>query len=42
LRRRDKLLDLIDAEIKKKGEDEVLFNYTDAPNGLVIKYDDGA
>ena len=40
LKRRDKLIKLIDSEIKKQGEDEVLFNYTDPPKGLVIKYDD--
>jgi hypothetical protein len=40
MKRRDKLIKLIDAEIQKKGEDEVLFNYTDPPKGLVIKYDD--
>lgn len=40
LKRRDKLVKLIDAEIAKKGESEVLFDYSDAPEGLVISYDD--
>lgn len=40
MKRRDKLVKLVDSEIKKQGEDEILFNYTDAPKGLVIKYDD--
>lgn len=40
MKRRDKLIKLIDGEIKKKGESEILFNYTDPPKGLVIKYED--
>jgi len=40
MKRRDKLIKLIDAEIKKQGEEEVLFNYTDPPKGLIITYDD--
>ena len=40
MKRRDKLVKLIDTEVKKKGEDEILFNYTDAPKGLVIDYGD--
>jgi hypothetical protein len=41
LKRRDALVKLIDSAIKKKGEDEILFNYTDPPKGFVIRYDDG-
>jgi hypothetical protein len=40
MKRRDKLVKLIESEIDKKGESEVLFNYTDAPKGFSIKYDD--
>ena len=40
MKRRDKLVKLINAQIKKQGEEEVLFNYTDAPKGLVISYDE--
>ena len=40
MKRRDRLSKLIKAEIKKKTEEEILFNYTDPPKGLVIKYDD--
>ena len=40
LKRRDKLIQLIDSEIKKKGAEEVLFDYTDPPKGFVITYDD--
>ena len=40
LKRRDALVKRIDSEIKKKGEDEVLFNYTDPPKGFMIRYDD--
>jgi len=40
LKRRDKLVKLIESQIKKEGEDEVLFNYTDPPKGLVISYDE--
>lgn len=40
MKRRDKLVKLIESEIKKKGESEILFNYTDAPKGFSIKYDD--
>ena len=39
LKRRDKLVKLINTEIKKDGEDKVLFNYGDPPPGLVISYD---
>lgn len=39
MKRRDKLVKLINAEIKKDGEDKVLFNYGDPPPGLVISYD---
>ncbi len=42
LKRRDKLLKLIEGEIKKQGEDKMLFNYGDAPTGLVIRYDETA
>lgn len=42
LKRHEKLLKLIDSEIKKQGEDEVLFNYGDPPKGMTIKYDDSA
>ena len=31
MKRRDKLRRLIESEIKKEGEEEVLFNYTDPP-----------
>lgn len=41
-KRREKLLKLIETEIKKKGEDEVLFNYGDPPKGMVIQYDDAS
>ena len=41
-KRRDKLMKVIDAQIKKKGEAEVIFKYTDPPKGLVITYDDAA
>ncbi len=37
MKRRDKLIKLIDKEIGKKGEDKVLFNYGDPPPGMVIK-----
>jgi hypothetical protein len=37
MKRRDKLIKLIDKEISKKGEDKVLFNYGDPPPGMVIK-----
>jgi hypothetical protein len=37
MKRRDKLVKLIDKEIGKKGEDKVLFNYGDPPPGMVIK-----
>lgn len=40
MKRRDKLRKLIESEIEKKGEAEVLFNYTDLPKGLVINYED--
>jgi len=40
MKRRDKLIKLIDTLVKKEGEAEVLFNYTDAPEGLIISYDD--
>lgn len=40
LKRRDGLVKLIDSQIKKKGEEEILFNYTDPPKGFVIRYDD--
>ena len=36
------LLKLIESEIKKEGEGEVLFNYGDPPKGLTITYDDSA
>lgn len=39
MKRRDKLVKLINSEIKKEGEAEVLFNYSDPPPGLVITYD---
>lgn len=39
MKRRDKLVKLIDSQIKKEGEAEVLFNYGDPPPGLVISYD---
>lgn len=37
MKRRDKLIKLIDKEISKKGEDKILFNYGDPPPGMVIK-----
>jgi len=40
IKRRDALVKLINSEIKKQGEGEVLFNYSDPPKGLVISYDD--
>ncbi len=40
LKRRDKLVKLINAQIEKKGESKVLFDYSDPPEGLVITYDD--
>jgi len=40
LKRRDKLVKTIEGQIKKQGEDKVLFNYGDAPPGLVIRYED--
>jgi hypothetical protein len=42
LKRRELLLKLIESEIKKEGEGEVLFNYGDPPKGLTITYDDSA
>lgn len=42
LKRRQQLLKLIDSQIKKQGEGEVLFNYGDPPKGLSISYDDSA
>jgi hypothetical protein len=39
LKRRDKLVKLIQSQIKKQGEDKILFNFGDAPPGLVISYD---
>ena len=39
LKRRDKLVKLVEGQIKKQGEDTILFNYGDAPPGLVISYD---
>ena len=42
LKRRDKLVKVIEGEIKKQGEDTILFNYGDAPPGLVITYDETA
>jgi len=39
LKRRDKLVKLINSEIKKQGETEILFNYGDPPPGLTISYD---
>ena len=42
LKRRDKLVKMIEGEIKKQGEDKILFNYGDAPPGLVISYDETA
>jgi hypothetical protein len=42
LKRRDKLVNLIEKEIQKQGEDKILFNYGDPPSGLVITYDDTA
>ena len=40
VKRKERLIKLIQSEIKEQGEDEVLFNYTDPPKGLVIHYDD--
>jgi hypothetical protein len=37
MKRRDKLIKLIDKQISKNGEDKVLFNYGDPPPGMVIK-----
>ena len=42
LKRRDKLVKLVQSQIKKQGEDKILFNYGDAPPGLVISYDETA
>lgn len=42
LKRRDQLIGLIDSQIEQRGEDEILFSYTDPPRGLVIRHDDGA
>lgn len=42
LKRRDKLVKMIEGQIKKQGEDKILFNYGDAPPGLVITYDETA
>ncbi len=42
LKRRDKLVKMIEGQIKKQGEDKILFNYGDAPPGLVISYDETA
>ena len=42
MKRRDKLVKLIEGQIKKQGEDKILFNYGDAPPGLVITYDETA
>ena len=42
MKRRDKLLKLIDQTIKKKGQSEVIFKYSDPPPGLVISYDESA
>ena len=38
----EQLLKLIDSQIKKQGEDGVLFNYGDPPKGMTISYDDSA
>ena len=40
MKRRDKLIKLVESEIKRRSEAEVLFNYTDPPKGLVITYED--
>ena len=37
MKRRDKLIKLIDKQISKNGEDKVLFNYGDPPPGMVIR-----
>ena len=42
MQRRDKLIKLIDQEIKKEGRDEVIFDYTAPPKGMVISYDEAA
>ena len=42
MQRRDKLIKLIDQQIKKNGRDEVVFDYTAPPKGMVISYDDAA
>lgn len=39
LKRRDKLVKLVEGQIKKQGEDNLLFDYGDAPPGLSISYD---
>ena len=41
MKRRDKLIDLIEDRIKRLGEEAVLFSYGDPPRGLVIEYEDG-
>jgi hypothetical protein len=42
MQRRDKLIKLIDQQIKKEGRDEVIFDYTAPPKGMVISYDEAA
>lgn len=42
MQRRDKLIKLIDQQIKKQGRDEVIFDYNAPPKGMVISYDDAA
>ena len=39
MQRRNALVKLIDQQIKKKGRDEVIFDYTAPPKGMVISYD---
>jgi hypothetical protein len=39
MKRRDALIKLIDKQIAKQGETEILFNYEDPPPGLTISYD---
>jgi hypothetical protein len=41
-KRRSKLLKLVNDAIKKKGEDEILFEYGAPPKGMVITYDETA
>lgn len=41
MKRRDTLLELIEARIERRGRDEVLFGYDDPPRDIVMEYEEG-